>query len=167
MNTYNRHRFPPAIHRQFPGALSKYSSQAESKRAGLIAYPGGIQIIRDRAFIEPPRNSRADNIISPEKVWGPWGAKLETAVTPVGPDVLDGCDVVNGIWAGGRRDGPPVDPGQAVISPFFLQVSMLKGETNSRIQGDALLVLARGRSALRLRAPCDWPLFHMARNFHP
>ena len=43
-----------------------------------------------RAFIEPPQNSWADNMIAPEKVWGPWVS--EALVTPAAELVKLGQD---------------------------------------------------------------------------
>jgi len=59
----------------------------------------------DRAFIEPPQDFRADILLDLVQEGGTLGAKLETPLTPVGPDVPDGGDVVDGVGAGGLATG--------------------------------------------------------------
>jgi hypothetical protein len=62
-------------------------------------YPG-------RAYKKSPRNLRADMLQHVDKSMGPTPG-VETPVTPDGPDVLDGCDVLEGVvgarLATGRR----------------------------------------------------------------
>jgi len=49
----------------------------------------------------------------------PRGEKLETPVTPVGPDALDGGDVVEGNGGGGLATGSSSVAGFCYVTDFF------------------------------------------------
>jgi hypothetical protein len=97
MNTHNHHRFPPGLLSSFLATPAACFSQFIVE--GCVASrPARDQTEHNTtgAFIEPPQNPWADNLLNLVQKGAAPGRK-EIPITPDGPDVLDGGDVVESV----------------------------------------------------------------------